>query len=306
MYRGVVTAQRTISREASCRGVGLHGGLPVALTLRPAPANTGPVFRCAMGGELREIPARPASVGDVTNATTLCAGDARVSTVEHLLAAIHSLGVDNVWVDLDGTEIPVMDGSAAPFVDLLAEAGYVDQDADRCILELLEPVEVVEDARRARIEPAAGFGISYTIDFDHPVIGRQEFRAEQLDASQFAAELAPARTFGFLDDVERLRKSGLARGGSLDNTVVLDSDRVLNPGGLRWPDEFVRHKALDLLGDLALLGVAIEGRVVVERGGHALHHALARKLIESPEAWQLCGASEGGGPAWQVERVGVA
>ena len=306
MVRGSVTAQRTISREASCRGVGLHGGLPVALTLRPAPVNTGTVFRCAVGGQLREIPARPGSLGDVTNATTLCVGDARVSTVEHLLAAIHTLGIDNVWVDVDGTEIPVMDGSAAPFVDLLGEAGCVDQDADRCILEIVEPVEVVEDGRRARIEPAPGFGIAYTIDFDHPLIGRQEFYVERLDARRFAAELAPARTFGFMDDVERLWKLGLARGGSLDNTVVLDTDRVLNPGGLRWPDEFVRHKVLDLIGDLALLGVGIEGRVVVERGGHALHHALARKLMESPQAWQLCGAAAGEGPAWEVERVGVA
>ena len=299
-----MTAQRTIAKESTCHGIGLHSGLEVGLTLRPAPVNTGVVFRRAVEGGTVEIPARPASIGGAANATTLSASGAQISTVEHLLAAIYCLGIDNVWVDMDGAEVPVMDGSAVAFVELLNRAGVADQGESRCRLKILKPVEVVKDSRRARIEPAQGFGVSYVIDFDHPAIGRQEFSAEMLNERNFAEELAAARTFGFMADVERLWQSGLAKGGSFENTVILDARGVLNPGGLRWPDEFVRHKVLDLIGDLSLLGVEIEGRAVVEKGGHAMHHALARKLVESPESWELCDVAAGVRPGWEVEGVG--
>jgi UDP-3-O-[3-hydroxymyristoyl] N-acetylglucosamine deacetylase len=261
------------------------------MTLRPARADTGIVFVRHDGGRATEIPARPASVSSTSHATTLTHAGVSISTVEHLMAALYALEVDNVVVDVDGPEVPAMDGSSQPFVDLLRSAGLFAQPEPRAVLRIEQSIELRDGARSIRIDPARSFQISYTVDFEHPAIRRQEFRIARMGAAVFERELSRARTFGFLDEVSTLLKMGLAHGGSLENTVVLDSERVVNDDGLIWADEFVRHKMLDLVGDLALLGPAIRGHVQVERGGHALHQALVQKILHTPDAWRL----EGGG-----------
>jgi UDP-3-O-[3-hydroxymyristoyl] N-acetylglucosamine deacetylase len=262
----------------------------VALTLRPGRANTGVVFiRKDLDGA--EIPAVPSSVRSIFRATTLGRGNASVATVEHLLAALYALEVDNVRVELDGPEIPVLDGSAARFVTLIRHAGFFRQPEPRPRLRILEPVEVVDGKRRISIQPSDRFHIRCAIEFEHPAIRRQEIEVESLTAATFEREFARARTFGFLDEVAALREAGLGLGGDLDNTVVLDANRVINPTGLRFRDEFVRHKALDLVGDLALLGAALEGEVRVERGGHALHQQLVSAILTRPEASEWIGAT---------------
>lgn len=287
---GVVHKQQTLAEKVTCRGKGLHSGANVSLTLRPGRANTGVTFvRTDLGGV--EIPARPASVCSMYRATTLGGGKESVATVEHLLGALYALEVDNVRVEVDGPEIPVLDGSAAPFVELIRTAGVFQQAELRPRLRILEPVEVVDGDRRIRVEPCEDFAIRYMIEFAHPAIRRQEFALDSVTAESFEHELARARTFGFLDEVAALREVGLGRGGDLDNTVVLDDSRVINPGGLRFADEFVRHKALDLVGDLALLGVGIEGLVSVERGGHALHQRLVSAILSQPSASEWIGAT---------------
>jgi UDP-3-O-[3-hydroxymyristoyl] N-acetylglucosamine deacetylase len=283
--------QRTIAAKVSCSGTGLHTGVSVQITLRPARAGTGIVFVRRDGGRATEIPARPSSVSSTSHATTLTHSGVSVSTVEHLMAALHALGVDNLYVDVDGPEVPAMDGSAQPFVDLLRSSGLFVQPEPRAVLRIEQSVEVVDGNRSIRIDPAGSFQVSYAVDFEHPAIRRQELRIARVGAAVFERELSRARTFGFLDEVSALLKMGLAHGGSLENTVVLDSERVVNDDGLRWPDEFVRHKILDLVGDLALLGPAIRGHVKVERGGHALHQSLVQKILHTPDAWCL----EGGG-----------
>lgn len=271
--------QRTIAEKISCTGVGLHTGKPVQLTLHPARAGSGIVFVRTDLAEPVEIPANPGSLtGRAHLATTLGRDGATLDTVEHLLAAAYGLGVDNLRVEVDGPEIPGMDGSAASFVFLLRAAGLYEQNARRNVLRIGRPIEVRDGQRRIRIEPARGFRVSYQIDFDHPCIGRQALRDVVLDEGTFERDIARARTFGFVAEVDALWRAGRARGACLDNTVVLDGSRVLNRDGLRFPDEFVRHKVLDLLGDLALLGTRIEGHVKVERGGHALHQKLVAKL----------------------------
>jgi UDP-3-O-[3-hydroxymyristoyl] N-acetylglucosamine deacetylase len=277
--------QRTIAEKTSCAGVGLHSGAPVELTLHPAAANSGIVFERSEAGRVVEIPARPDFVTSTFYATTLGRGSSSVATVEHLLAALYGLGIDNVRVEVQGPEIPVMDGSAASFVYLIRQAGIFEQEALRRVLRVREPLEVRDGGRRVRIEPARSLRISYAVDFEHPCIGRQAMRDIELVNGSFESELARARTFGFLHEVQSLWRSGLARGGSLENTVVLDERGVMNPEGLRYPDEFVRHKVLDLLGDLALLGTPIQGRIRVERGGHALHQRLVAELARRAEAW---------------------
>ena len=214
-----------------------------------------------------------------------------MATVEHLLAALYALEVDNVRVELDGPEVPVLDGSAAPFVELIRQAGLFAQRESRPRLRILEPVEVVDGERRISVEPCDEFRVHYAIDFVHPAIRRQEIEVDSVDADTFEREFSRARTFGFLDEVAALREAGLGLGGDLDNTVVLDGDRVINPTGLRFPDEFVRHKALDLIGDLALLGVGLEGYVRVERGGHALHQRLVSAILTQPRASEWHGAT---------------
>ena len=276
---GSAVRQRTIAEKISCTGVGLHTGKPVQLTLHPARAGSGIVFIRTDLPSPVEIPASPTSLTSKAHlATTLGRGDVTLDTVEHLLAAAYGLGVDNLRVEVDGPEIPGMDGSAASFVFLIRAAGIYEQSAPRNVLRVTRPIEIREGQRRIRIEPGRGFRISYEIDFAHPSIGRQALRDLDLSEATFEREIARARTFGFVGEVGALWRAGRARGACLENTVVLDETRVLNRDGLRFPDEFVRHKVLDLLGDLALLGVRLEGHVRVERGGHALHQKLVAKL----------------------------
>jgi UDP-3-O-[3-hydroxymyristoyl] N-acetylglucosamine deacetylase len=270
--------QRTIAEKISCTGVGLHTGKPVQLTLQPARADSGIVFVRTDLPHPVEIPAVPASLCRTHLATTLGRGDVAVDTVEHLLAAFYGLGIDNARVEVDGPEIPGMDGSAASFVFLLRAAGLYEQGAARRTIRVRRPIEIREGDKRIRIEPAHGLRVSYEIDFEHPRIGRQALCDLPVDEERFEREIARARTFGFVGEVLALWRAGRARGASLDNTVVLGESRVLNRGGLRFPDEFVRHKVLDLLGDLALLGARVQGHVRVERGGHALHQRLVARL----------------------------
>jgi len=290
---GDAVRQHTIAETVSCTGTGLHSGVPVHLTLQPAPVDSGIVFVRTDCEPQVEIPAHAGAVSSTRLATTLSRGDVSIGTVEHLFSALFGLGIDNVRVEVDGAELPIMDGSAAPFVFLLRSAGIQPQPASRRVLRVCRPLEVRDGDRHIRIEPARAFRVTYAVDFDHPIIGRQEHHADVADAAHFEREISAARTFGFLDDVRALWTQGFARGGSLDNTVVLDDKGVVNRDGLRWPDEFVRHKVLDLFGDLAVLGVAIQGYIRVERGGHSLHQKLVKELIAHPKAWRIEASGSG-------------
>ncbi|MCP3986465.1 MAG: UDP-3-O-acyl-N-acetylglucosamine deacetylase [bacterium] len=283
-------SQQTIAEKISCTGIGLHTGAPVQLTLHPARVGSGIVFVRSDLAHPVEIPARREAVTSTVMATTLGCGDATVSTVEHLLAALCSLGVDNVRIEVDGPEIPVMDGSAASFVFLIRAAGLFEQSAPRRLLRIRDALEIRDGDRSIRIEPARSLRVSYSVDFVHPAIGRQSLQDIDVDGETFEREIGRARTFGFLREVETLWRNGLGRGGNLDNTVIMDDHRVLNEDGLRWPDEFVRHKVLDLIGDLSLLGVPVAGHLTAVRGGHALHQALVEKILANPDAWVLEGS----------------
>jgi UDP-3-O-[3-hydroxymyristoyl] N-acetylglucosamine deacetylase len=279
--------QRTLAEKVTCTGIGLHTGSPVQLSLFPARVGSGIVFvRTDLEAPV-EIPACPSAVASTQFATKLSRDGVSVSTVEHLLAALYGLGIDNIRVEVDGPELPVMDGSAASFLYLLRRAGIFPQREPRDVLRIQQPIGVEESSRRIRVEPARTFRVSYAVEFAHPAIGRQEYHLRRLDEARFEREIAGARTFGFLSEVQDLWRAGYARGGSLENAVVLDDAGVVNPDGLRWPDEFVRHKVLDLFGDLALLGTALAGHVHVERGGHSLHQQLVRAIIDHPEAWRV-------------------
>jgi UDP-3-O-[3-hydroxymyristoyl] N-acetylglucosamine deacetylase len=273
-------AQRTLRRQISCAGIGLHSGHKVTLTLRPAAADTGIIFRRTDVGV--EIPATVNHVSAVHYATVLGKDGATVETVEHLLAALVSVGIDNVIVELTQNEVPIMDGSAAPFLFLVQEAGVKRLNAPRRYLKVLRPVQLAHSDKRIAVYPSDHFKVSYTISFDHPVL-RHQSRTERITENGFAESIAPARTFGFLKDVEALRQNGLALGGSLENAIVIGDAGVLN--ALRFEDEFVRHKILDAVGDLALVGHPIIGHVVVHRGGHALHTALASQLLQERDSW---------------------
>ena len=272
--------QRTLAETISCTGVGLHSGQSTEVTLRPAPAGSGLTFARTDLAHPVEIPVHPSSVTKTELSTQIGRGDATVDTVEHLLAALYGLGVDNARVEVNGPEIPGMDGSAAPFVFLIRAAGIYEQAEPRQVLRLRRPIEIRDGNRSIRAEASRSLKISYRVDYDHPTIGRQAIRALAVDPSRFERDVARARTFGFYRDVEALRAAGRARGASLDNTVVLDESGVMNGEGLRCKDEFVRHKVLDLLGDLALLGQPLQAHVRVERGGHALHQALVAELAK--------------------------
>ncbi len=275
--------RRTLRRDVGCTGIGLHSGRPVRLRLRPAPAEHGIRFvRTDVGVT---IPATLAHIGAQDHATTLLRDGFVVGTVEHLLAALLALGVDDVLVEVDGPEVPILDGSAAPFVMLLHEAGLRPLAVPRLHLRVLQPVEVVHGAKSVRLVPSDRFEVRYTIGFDHPLLRHQAY-ATRITARSFTETIAPARTFGFLREVELLRKSGLALGGSLENAVVIGETGVLN-NKLRFEDEFVRHKILDAVGDLALVGRPLLGRVEAIKAGHALHAAVARKLLATPSAWEL-------------------
>lgn len=278
--------RRTLRREVACTGIGLHSGRAVRLRLRPAPADHGIRFlRTDIGVT---IPATLAHIGAQDHATTLRRDGVSIGTVEHLLAALSGLGVDDVLVEVDGPEVPVLDGSAAPFVILLHEAGLRPLAVQRLYLRVLKPIEAVHGAKSARLVPSDHFEVRYTIGFDHPLLRHQSLSL-RLSGRAFTDSIAPARTFGFLREVELLRKSGLALGGSLENAVVIGETGVLN-NKLRFEDEFVRHKILDLIGDLALVGRPIVAHAVVHRGGHALHTELAAALLADREAWQLVDA----------------
>jgi UDP-3-O-[3-hydroxymyristoyl] N-acetylglucosamine deacetylase len=284
---GISVQQQTIAEPVSCTGIGLHSGKPVRLMLRPAPVDTGIVLvRSDRAGRV-EIRAAAGAVRSTRRATVVGRGDATVGTVEHLLAALHGLGVDNLRAEVDGPELPVMDGSAAPFVYLLRSAGLRPQPGARRVLRILRRISVRHAGGTIDVQPARKFGVTYAVDFDHPAIGRQVLRLDGIDPARFERELCGARTFGFANEVDELRRQGLALGGSLDNTVVLGDDGVINGEGLRWPDEFVRHKVLDLMGDLAVLGMPLRGHVRVERGGHALHHRLVAAILDSPADWRI-------------------
>jgi UDP-3-O-[3-hydroxymyristoyl] N-acetylglucosamine deacetylase len=275
--------RRTLRTSVSCTGTGLHCGRPARLTLHPAPAGYGIRFvRSDLG---LEVPARLEYLDGVEHATTLRRGDATVGTVEHLLSALYAVGVDDVRIVVDGPEVPILDGSSAPFVVLIHEAGLRAHAEPRAALAVLRPIEVQVGDKWARLLPAAGFEISYAIAFDHPLLRHQ---AIELDVSveSFVEQIAPARTFGFLSEVEALQRQGLARGGSLDNAIVIGDTAVLN-GTLRFEDEFVRHKVLDAIGDLALLGRPLMARLEAYKAGHAVHVALARAVVARPECWTL-------------------
>ena len=281
--------QRTINEPISCQGVGLHSGIPVTLTLRPASADHGIVFVRTDLPRPVAIPALSENVVDTSLATTLGKGGARVSTVEHLLAGLAGMGIDNVRVELDGPEVPIMDGSAAPFAALVQQAGIRELTEARRFIVIKRPVTVMDGTKEASLTPASGFRISCSIDFKHPLISDQSYELEFNDR-QFAREISRARTFGFLRDVEMLKKMGLAKGGSLDNAIVVDEFSILNPEGLRFPDEFVRHKILDAIGDTALFGRPVIGHLKVFKAGHALNHALVQKVLSDPANYEIVSA----------------
>lgn len=298
--------QQTIAEKVSCTGIGLHSGAPTQLALHPARAGEGITFVRTDGGSQVEIPARANEVSSTRLATTLGRGAASVRTVEHLLAAVYGLGIDNVRIEVDGPELPVMDGSSAPFVYLIRSAGVFRQRERRRALRIRRPLEICDGDRSIRVEPARDFRVSYAVDFAHPAIRRQEISLAPLDADRFEREISAARTFGFLEDVRALWEAGLARGGSFDNTVLLDDTRVVNPQGLRFPDEFVRHKVLDLCGDLALLGLPLMGHVHVERGGHALHQQLVTTLLARPDLWTIDDPDRGVARGVSLSRIADA
>jgi len=273
--------RHTLAEAFECEGVAIHRGDTVRLAVKPAAAGAGLHFARVDLEGAPLLPARVGSVCDASLATSLAAPGregVRVSTVEHLLAALAAAGVDDARIELDGPELPVMDGSAAPFAAAIAKAGLRAVGRARDEIVVREAIVIEDGARRIAVHPHGAFAIDVTIDFDHPSIGRQHIACDVITPPWFAAELAPARTFGFIADVDALRSSGRARGASLENTVVFDDDGLMNEVGLRFPDEPVRHKALDLVGDLALLGAPLRGRVIVERGGHALHHRLVEAI----------------------------
>lgn len=280
--------QRTLRNSIKATGVGLHTGEKVLLTLSPAPVDTGIVFRRTDLNPVAEIPARADLVGETTLSTCLVHNDARVSTIEHLLAAMAGLGVDNAYVDVTAPEIPIMDGSAAPFVFLLQSAGVIEQHAAKKFIRVKQEITVSDGDKRATFLPLEGFKISFGIDFDHPVFRHRAATTEiDFSTTSFVREISRARTFGFVEEIEYLRSKGLARGGSMDNAIVIDDYKVLNNDGLRYEDEFVKHKVLDAIGDLYLLGYSLIGEYQAFKSGHALNNQALRTLIENKDAWEM-------------------
>jgi len=280
--------QRTLKNVIRATGVGLHTGKKIYLTLRPAAVDTGIVFRRVDLDEPVEIPAREENVADTTLSTTLAKGDVRISTVEHLLSAFAGLGIDNAYVDLSAPEVPIMDGSAGPFVFLIQSAGIEEQGAPKRFVRIKRAIEVTDGDKRARFEPFEGFKVSFSIDFDHPAFkGKSKEASVDFSTTSFVKEISRARTFGFMRDLERLREMNLVLGGSLNNAIVVDDYRVLNEDGLRYEDEFVKHKVLDAIGDLYLLGHSLIGAFSGYKSGHALNNRLLRTLMADESAWDL-------------------
>ena len=279
--------QRTLKNTIRASGVGLHTGEKIYLTLKPADINRGIVFRRTDLADSPEILACTENVGDTRLSTTLVKNDVRVSTVEHLLSAIAGLGVDNLYVDLSGPEVPIMDGSAGPFVFLLQSAGICEQDAPKKFIRIKQSIEVKDEDRWARFEPYDGFKVAFTIDFDHPVFQAGPQSAEiDFSSTSFVKEVSRSRTFGFLRDFEYLRARNLALGGSLDNSIAVDDQKILNEDGLRYDDEFVKHKILDAIGDLYLLGHSLVGSFQGYKSGHELNNILLRTLLDNTSAWE--------------------
>ena len=303
--------QRTLKSSIKTTGVGLHTGARVDLTLRPAAPDSGIVFHRVDLPNSAAIPAHASYVGDTRLSSSLEQGGAKISTVEHLMSALAGLGIDNLNVDVAGPEIPIMDGSAAPFVFLLQSAGIEEQSSLKRYMRIKETVEVRQDDKWARFEPYHGFKLDFTIDFPHPVFGT-EHRQVVIDFAEhsYAKEVSRARTFGFMEDVEALREAGLVLGGSLQNAIVLDQTRVLNSEGLRYDNEFVKHKVLDAIGDLYLLGHPLIGTYAAFKSGHALNNAISRALLDRPETWELVSFDAPGEVprafrAWQLQAAPV-
>jgi UDP-3-O-[3-hydroxymyristoyl] N-acetylglucosamine deacetylase len=279
--------QRTLKNVIRATGVGIHTGEKVFMTLRPAPVNTGIIFRRTDLDPVMEVPAFATHVGDTSMNTTLEQNGVRVSTVEHLMSAFAGLGIDNAYVDLSNAEVPIMDGSAGPFVFLIQSAGIEEQSAAKRFIRVLEPLEVRLDDKWARFDPFDGFRVSFKIDFNHPVFrSHQSFASVDFSTTSYLKEIARARTFGFMRDIEMLRERNLVLGGSMDNAVVLDDYRILNEDGLRYEDEFVKHKVLDAIGDLYLLGHGLIGAFSGYKSGHELNNMLLRNLLDNPSAWE--------------------
>ncbi len=281
----IETHQQTLARPVQCTGIGVHSGRQVNLKILPAATNHGIKF-------LRtDLPGKPIvsahfnSVVDTSLATVIGADGVIVSTIEHLMASFSGLCIDNALVELDGYEIPIMDGSAAPFTRLLQSAGLQRQEALRCYFIIRQPISLRDGAKSVTVFPAAHYRISYSIDFDHPLIRQQDFSVV-VTRETFDREISPARTFGFYYEIEYLKRYGLAQGGSLENAIVIDQDKILNTGGLRFTDEFVRHKLLDCIGDFSLLGMPILGHIVLKRSGHAFNHAFLEKFFASKDCWE--------------------
>jgi UDP-3-O-[3-hydroxymyristoyl] N-acetylglucosamine deacetylase len=279
--------QRTLRNTIRATGIGLHTGEKVYLTLKPAPADSGVIFRRTDLSPVVEIHARAENVGDTTLSTTLMNGDVRVSTVEHLLSAMAGLGIDNAYVEVSSSEVPIMDGSAGPFVFLIQSAGIEEQNAPKKFIRIKRPVTVKDGDKVASFLPFDGFKVSFTIDFDHPVFKDRTGHAElDFSSTSFVKEVSRARTFGFMHEIEYLRSKGLAQGGSVDNAIVVDEYRILNEDGLRYEDEFVKHKVLDAIGDLYLLGTSLIGEFRAYKSGHGLNNASLRALIKDTDAWE--------------------
>jgi len=280
--------QRTLKNTIRATGVGLHTGEKVYLTLRPAEANTGIKFRRVDLAQPVTIDATPENVGETVLSTTLVAGDVKISTVEHLLSALAGLGIDNAIIDVSAAEVPIMDGSAGPFVFLLQSAGVEEQDSPKQYIRIKRSIRVEEGDKWAAFEPFEGFKVTFTIDFEHPAFD-EHVKTATMDFSSttFVKEVSRARTFGFMKDIEMLRKNNLALGGSLDNAIVVDDDKVLNEDGLRSADEFVKHKILDAIGDLYLLGYSLIGEFTGYKSGHGLNNKLLRTLLNNKDAWEM-------------------
>lgn len=285
--------QRTLKNTIRATGVGLHTGKKVYLTLRPAPVNTGIVFCRVDLNPVVMIPAKPEFVQETTLSTTLVKSGVKVSTIEHLMAAFAGLGIDNAFVDISAAEVPIMDGSASPFVFLLQSAGIEEQGSAKKFIRIKRKIQVQEGDKIAALEPFEGFRMDFAIDFTHPVIRKTpQFASVDFSNSSFVKEISRARTFGFLSDLEKLRSMNLARGASVDNAIVVDNYSLLNEDGLRYEDEFVKHKILDALGDLYVLGYPFIGHYKAVKSGHALNNMLVRALLQQQDCWEWVTFSE--------------